>query len=94
MSSWARSTLVPLFIIRHHENVYALPNGIDTENSFLDELWSSPNEKRMSYGPSLFKPWESDLFSLMFNAVDAGLTALGKIKPLWMFHSLARKKMC
>jgi squalene-hopene/tetraprenyl-beta-curcumene cyclase len=92
MSSWARSTLVPLFIIRHHENVYALPNGIDTENLFLDELWLSPEDKRMSYGPSLFKPWESDSFSLLFSAIDAGLTALGKIKPLWMFRSLARKK--
>jgi hypothetical protein len=84
MSLWARSTLVSLFIVCRYEKVYALPNGLDTENSLLDELYLSTEEKRMAYGPSLFKPWESDSFFLCFNATDTGLTTLTKLKPLWI----------
>src|SRR5262249_48927829 len=27
LSSWARGTMIPLFIIAHHRPIYALPNG-------------------------------------------------------------------
>ncbi|KAJ4304895.1 hypothetical protein N0V90_000423 [Kalmusia sp. IMI 367209] len=92
LSSWARSTLVPLFIIRHHEKVYALPNGMHANNTFLDELWLDPQKKNIPYGPLLSKPWESDAFSLFFGAVDTTLSVLGKCRPLWIFRGLARKK--
>ncbi|KAH7137907.1 putative squalene-hopene-cyclase [Dendryphion nanum] len=92
MSSWARSTLVPLLIIRHHEKVYALPNGLESNNTFLDELWLNPADKYIPFRPSILKPWKSDIFSVLFSAIDAGLAVLGKVRPLWMFRRFARKK--
>ncbi|KAF2651834.1 putative squalene-hopene-cyclase [Lophiostoma macrostomum CBS 122681] len=92
LSSWARSTLIPLFIIRHHERVYALPNGLHANNSFLDELWLDPEHKDVPYGPSLLKPTDSDSFSLFFSFVDTALSYLGSLRPLWMFRGLARRK--
>lgn len=92
LSSWARSTLVPLFIIRHHEKIYALPNGTSANNTYLDELWLDPSGKNVPYGPSLSRPWESDPIAVFFSAVDAGLYLLGKFRPLWILRSLARKK--
>ncbi|KAK8000779.1 squalene cyclase [Apiospora arundinis] len=93
MSSWARSTLVPWFIIRHHEKVHALPNGIASADSpFLDELWLDPDSKHVPYGPSLLRPWELDPLSMVFTAVDAGVSLLGKLRPLWVFRGLARRK--
>ncbi|CAI6332890.1 unnamed protein product [Periconia digitata] len=92
LSSWARSTLVPLFIIRHHEKIYALPNGLSANNTYLDELWLDPSNKYVPYAPSLLTPWSSDPISLFFSAVDTWLSVLGKFQPLWMFRGLARKK--
>lgn len=92
LSSWARSTLIPLFIIRHHENIYALPNGKDANNTFLDELWLDPSNKHVPYGPSLLKPWESDPVAVFFSVADRALSLLGKLRPLWIFRGLARKQ--
>lgn len=38
LSSWARSTVIPLLILSHHQPVYSLPNGKSAKNDFLDEL--------------------------------------------------------
>lgn len=92
LSSWARSTLVPLFIIRHHEKIYALPNGTNRNNTYVDELWLDPTFKNIPYGPSLLRPWESDPISILFSAVDVTLSLLGKVRPLWVLRGLARKK--
>lgn len=92
LSSWARSTLVPLFIIRYHEKIYALPNGAMANNTYLDEIWLDPTNKIIAYGPSLLRPWESDPLSIFSSAVDAGLSLIGKLRPLWILRSLARKK--
>jgi squalene-hopene/tetraprenyl-beta-curcumene cyclase len=82
LSSWARSTIIPLMIISHHRPVYALPNGKNEKNDYLDELWTDPTRKCVPYGPSLFRPWESDLFSLLFSAIDNGLHLLGGLRRL------------
>lgn len=92
LSSWARSTLVPLFIIRHHERIYALPNGKDANNTYLDELWLDPTNKKIPYGPSLSRAWQYDPITIISTAVDTGLFLLGELRPLWIFRSLARKK--
>ncbi|KAF4457824.1 squalene cyclase [Fusarium austroafricanum] len=92
LSSWARSTLVPLFIIRHHEKVHALPNGAHVNNAFLDELWLRPDKKDVPYSGSLLDLWTSDAILYTFGAIDSGLTLMSKIRPLWIFRSLARKK--
>ncbi|KAH6950940.1 putative squalene-hopene-cyclase [Fusarium avenaceum] len=90
--TWARSTLVPLFIIRRHEKVHALPNGTHENKKFLDELWLRPDNKDVPYSSSLVDPWTSDPMSYAFGLIDTGLTLLSKIRPLWMFRGLARKK--
>lgn len=53
LSSWARATMVPLFILFHHRPVFALPNGRSTENDFLDALWRNPKRKNVPYSESL-----------------------------------------
>ncbi|WP_242392906.1 squalene--hopene cyclase [Anaeromyxobacter oryzisoli] len=53
LASWARSTMVPLFIVFHHRPVYALPGGRSTESPLLDHLWLDPAHKRVPYRPSV-----------------------------------------
>jgi squalene-hopene/tetraprenyl-beta-curcumene cyclase len=89
MSSWARSTLVPLLVIRHHERVYALPNGLHNTNTFLDELWLNPTNKDIPYRTTLRA---SDLQSLFFSVADLLLAVFGKIRPLWVLRSFARQQ--
>ncbi|KAK7986873.1 squalene cyclase [Apiospora saccharicola] len=38
LSSWARSTMIPVLVVAHHKPLYALPNGRSADNDFLDEL--------------------------------------------------------
>ena len=54
LASWARCTVVPLFIMAHHKPVFALPNGQDAENTYLDELWVHGERTRVTYLP----PWK------------------------------------
>lgn len=53
LSSWARSTMVPLFIIFHHRPLFALPNGKSERNDLLDHLWKNPKQKKVPYSESL-----------------------------------------
>ncbi|KAF7562842.1 hypothetical protein G7046_g1291 [Stylonectria norvegica] len=80
VSSWARSTLIPLLVIRHHENTYALPNGQSKDNNFLDELWIDPSDKMVPYSPSLVDVKGNDIVSLIFSAVDQALFWLGGLR--------------
>ncbi|TVY49679.1 Squalene--hopene cyclase [Lachnellula occidentalis] len=64
MSSWARSTLVPLLVIAHHQPTFPLPNGLSTDNDFIDELWRNPGNKSVPYSPPLLEQWRrKGLFS-------------------------------
>lgn len=92
LCSWARSTLIPCLIIRHHEPVYALPNGRSADNDFLDELWSNPRNKNIPFAPPLSSMlWKGDYIEYGFTLFDKVLVLLGGLK-----HSptrgLARKK--
>jgi squalene-hopene/tetraprenyl-beta-curcumene cyclase len=87
LASWARSTLIPLLIIRHHQTVYALPNGKHANNTYLDELWLDSSDKDIPY--RIFS-WKADTMSLFFSLVDLFLALLGIIRPLWIFRSLSR----
>ncbi len=49
LASWARSTMVPLFVVFHHRPLFALPNGRSAENGWLDHLWLDPGNKRVPY---------------------------------------------
>jgi squalene-hopene/tetraprenyl-beta-curcumene cyclase len=75
LSSWARGTMVPLFILFHHRPVFALPNGRAPENDFLDALWRDPTEKNVPYSeslPSVF--WgHGPSWRLLFTLADRAL---------------------
>jgi len=91
LSSWARSTIIPLLIIRHHQPIYALPNEVSAENNFLDELWLDAGDKLVPYGPALSESWKNDLVGFIFGAIDLGLYCLGGLRfsPL---RSYARRQ--
>jgi len=77
LASWARSTMVPLFIVFHHRPVFALPNGRSAENDWLDALWLDPARKRVPYRPSVRETlWRHGPgWKAFFNASDALLRA-------------------
>ena len=78
LSSWARSTIVPLLIICHHRPLYPLPNGIDANNDYLDELWCNPSDKNVPYCPSNL--WTTDKLAFAFSAIDTVLHYLGGLR--------------
>ncbi|KAL8871200.1 MAG: hypothetical protein Q9174_002919 [Haloplaca sp. 1 TL-2023] len=81
LSSWARSTLIPILIVRHHEPVYALPNGCSPQNDFLDELWIDPSDKNVPFAPPLTQLIkERDAVQFGFTAADKLLAMLGGLK--------------
>lgn len=79
-SSWARSTIVPLLIVYHHQPIYPLPNGRSAENNFLDELWCNPFDKTASYSPPLWDLWRTDRVGFAFAATDKILHCLGGLR--------------
>lgn len=84
LSSWARSTLIPILIVRHHEPIYALPNGQRSPNNdFLDELWIDPASKKISFSPPLWELFcgrDRDILELAFTLGDKVLARLGGLK--------------
>jgi len=90
LSSWARTTCIPLLLIRHHEPVYALPNGLSTENDFLDELWTGESSRLLSYATPLSTLWKRHEFAdLFFTAADSAMCLLGRY-----FNSPLRSLSC
>lgn len=77
LSSWARSTMVPLFILFHHRPVFALPGGRSPESGWLDHLWLDPAHKHVPYRPSVAATLLRDGpgWKAFFNAGDALLRA-------------------
>lgn len=63
LSSWARGTMVPLFIIFHHKPIFALPNGRSENNDFLDHLWLNPNDKNLPYNAPALEVFKSSRLS-------------------------------
>jgi squalene-hopene/tetraprenyl-beta-curcumene cyclase len=85
LSSWARSNVVPLVIIRHHEPGFPLPNGMREGNEWLDELWVDPGGGMVPYGASFEEAQEGKWFGWTSTLVDTaiwGLGALVKKNPL------------
>ncbi|KAJ5335519.1 hypothetical protein N7452_007922 [Penicillium brevicompactum] len=82
LSSWARSTIVPLLIVAHHRPIYALPNGKSETNDFLDELWKSPGpaDKVVPYSLSIRELFQTDTVAFAFTAVDAALCWVGGLR--------------
>lgn len=80
LSSWARSTVVPLLVISHHQPVYELPNGQSVENDFLDELWCNPTDKLVPYTEPVLDTVKTDKVSLVFTIIDKIIYQLGGLR--------------
>ena len=94
LSSWARSTLIPVLVVRHHEPVYALPNGKSADNDFLDELWCDPGNKHVPFTrPFRELVWgpEPDAVELLFTMADKVLVWLGGLRR-WPLRKLAIRR--
>lgn len=92
VSSWARSTIVPLLIICHHRPVFSLPNGKAAPNDYLDELWySSLAVSNISYAPPLWDIWNNDLTTLAFATIDKILYLFGGLRS-FPTRNYARQK--
>ena len=80
LSSWSRSTVVPLLIISHHRPIYRLPNGRSANNDFLDELWVDPTNKVVPYTEPVIDLLKTDKVTLLFTVIDKILHQLGGLR--------------
>lgn len=81
LSSWARSTVIPLLVVCHHQPVYSLPNGRSPNNDFIDELWRDPSKKDVPYHKGLYDMLSNrDLVGSIFTVVDKSLKFLGGLR--------------
>ena len=87
-SSWARSTIVPLLVICHHQPIYELPNGRSPTNDFLDELWCNATYKEVPLAKPFLQLISEDLFAAAFLAIDTILHWLGGLRQ-WPLRSYA-----
>ena len=81
-SSWARSTIVPLLILSHHQPVYELPNGRFDDNDFLDELWCNPMNKAVPYSEPIGRVLRMDTVEMLFVVIDKIIHQLGGLRYL------------
>lgn len=88
-SSWARSTIVPLLILSHHQPVFELPNGKSADNDFLNELWCDPTNKVVSYSEPVVDLLKKDRLALMFTIIDKTIYQLGGFRS-FPFRGYAR----
>jgi squalene-hopene/tetraprenyl-beta-curcumene cyclase len=91
LSSWARGTMIPLFVILHHRPIFSLPNGSIQDRDGLNHLWLEPNNKKVPYVESwihLLKQ-EGPGWRSFFSFTDALLKTYESIK----IPSLRRKSI-
>ena len=81
---WARSTIIPLLVISHHKPVFPLPNGIASQNDFLDELWCSCSQAYVPYAQPLKNIWRMDLFEYAFAVIDKVLSYLNGLRGFFL----------
>ena len=90
LASWARSTMVPLFVLFHHKPLFALPNGRDARNGWLDHLWVGTPHARVPYREPLLSSlrehgpgWRS-----FFVASDVLMRAYERVRRAWPFPAV------
>ncbi|KAJ5787833.1 hypothetical protein N7457_002823 [Penicillium paradoxum] len=92
-ASWARSTIAPLLIICHHQQVYPLPNGRSPENNYLDELWLNATNKCVPYGSSLWDMMsQKEITGLAFGILDKILYQLNGLRSFPLIRPYARRQ--
>lgn len=80
LSSWARSTVIPLLILSHHQPIFELPNGKSASNNFLDELWCNPTDKAVPYTKPIMDTLKTDRIALLFTIIDKLIYQLGGLR--------------
>ena len=90
-SSWARSTIIPLLIISHHQPIYSLSNGRSANNDFLDELWLNPLDKAVPYTAPIAGTLETDRVAVLFTVIDKVIHQLGGLR-YFPFRDSARRQ--
>ena len=75
MAYWARTAAIPIIILRHHQPTY---RGI-VPTIFLDELWSDPQYRHITYAPSLKQLWQGREFTSFTGSLAD--KALGLLEP-------------
>jgi squalene-hopene/tetraprenyl-beta-curcumene cyclase len=95
LASWARSTMVPLFVIFHHRPLFALPNGRTPENGWLDHLWLDPSNKRIPYRSTVLETIEEHGpgWKAFFNWSDSVMRAWDRAKDLPGARALRRRAL-
>jgi squalene-hopene/tetraprenyl-beta-curcumene cyclase len=75
LASWARSTMVPLFVVFHHRPVFPLPGGAGPD--WLDPLWLDPARKDVPYRGSALETLRrhGPGWKAFFAGADAALRA-------------------
>lgn len=91
ISSWARVTVVPTLIIRHHQPVYALPNGLSAKNDFLDELWVDAKNQNAPFSTALSDMWKNDVIGSVCGFLDKAIYYLGGLR-YFPLRGYARRK--
>lgn len=91
MPSWARSTVIPMLIIRHHEKIYSIQNVDGRQEDYLDEIWLDPGDKMVPYSRSLNDLWDTDFTTIIFTTADKLLWALKRMSYL-PTHYYARRQ--
>lgn len=92
LSSWARAIVVPLLILRHHQPVFALPNGKHPQNDFIDELWLNPAYKSVPYSKPMKELARTDSVAYCFASIDKWLYWLGGLRS-WFPRRYARQQV-
>jgi squalene-hopene/tetraprenyl-beta-curcumene cyclase len=95
LSSWARGTMVPLFIVFHHRPVFALPHGRSYDSDWLDHLWLDPSRKAVPYRGSVLATLRAHGpgWKAFFNAGDALLRAYDGARDLLGAGALRRRAL-
>jgi squalene-hopene/tetraprenyl-beta-curcumene cyclase len=82
LASWARSTVIPMLIIRHHQKIYPIKTVDGPQDEFLDELWLDPSDKMVPYARSLADLWDTDFLTIAFTIADKMLWGLRGMRYL------------
>jgi squalene-hopene/tetraprenyl-beta-curcumene cyclase len=73
-AAWGRLTVFAFAICRHHKCVRPLPNGLSSNNDFLDELWRNPADKDVPYCAPLWKAWRISINALLLTTIHLVLS--------------------
>jgi squalene-hopene/tetraprenyl-beta-curcumene cyclase len=95
LASWARGTMVPLFLIFHHRPLFALPNGLSPENGWLDHLWLDPSEKKVPYRDTVWGTLErhGPGWKAFFNWSDSVMRAWDRARDLPGVRALRKRAL-